>query len=186
MGVLYRIRYDWSIPFSVQDQKSLLQSLHAHPAGRQERRGMEMKEVEAASGSAGVHARLRVDAQGCFVAEVGTSDSAKALADLVAAGGSVVIGAGQPRVVIPLEALVAASAKMAAMTDCADPFWDAWRATSRVQEIVEAVCQYAGIEIETPASPYSDEDWIRSVTSVAKSPKLDPYEAEAIFRQSGL
>lgn len=133
-------------------------------------------------------ARLSIDGEGHYVIRFAEGVSALN-ADEPEADGKHVVRDGNEsaqKLVIPLEALVAASANMARHVHYDDPYWDTWDMTNRVQEIVRAVFQYAGIELETPSLPCSDDDWIRAVNAVAKSPKLDPYDASEIARNSGV
>lgn len=149
---------------------------------------MRMNNADEAKLGEAEPARLSIDEEGRYVirfAEVGPGIVA---AESDAAGGQVALDGAEPakKVAIPLEALVAASANMARHVHYDDPYWDTWDMTTRVQEIVQAVFQYAGIELETPSVPCSDDDWIRAVNAVAKSPKLDPYDASEIARNSGV
>lgn len=149
---------------------------------------MRMNNADEAKLGEAEPARLSIDEEGRYVirfAEVGPGIVA---AESDAAGGQVALDGAESakKVAIPLEALVAASANMARHVHYDDPYWDTWDMTTRVQEIVQAVFQYAGIELETPSVPCSDDDWIRAVNAVAKSPKLDPYDASEIARNSGV
>lgn len=149
---------------------------------------MGTNNADEAMPGAAEQARLSIDGEGRYVirfAEVGPDTAA---AEPEAVGEHVALDGSEPaqKVAIPLEAFVAASAKMARRVHYDDPYWDTWSMTTSVQEIFQAVCQYAGIELETPSSPCSDDDWTRAVNAVAKSPKLDQYEAAEIARNSGV